>query len=65
MSAGAFVHVVGRIQPKPATQVLWDQIAALRVEKFTHPWLSPEWLRLGHEICKISEQIRKAETEAP
>lgn len=63
MSVGAFVHVAGRIQPKPATQSLWDQIAALRVEKFTHPWLSPEWLRLGHEICKFSEQIRKAETE--
>ena len=63
MSGAAPVRVAGRIQPTPVTQALWDQVVALRAEKFTHPWLSPEWLRLGHEICKVSEQIRKAETE--
>jgi len=50
---------LGRIQPTPATAHLFAQVDALRAEKFTHPYLSPEWLRLGAEVCKLSEKIRK------
>jgi hypothetical protein len=53
----------GRIQPTPATAHLFAQLGALRAEKFTHATLSPEWLRLGGEVCKLTEKIRKIVTE--
>ena len=54
----------GRIRPTPATQALFDNVDRLRAEKFTHAYLSPEWLRLGAEVCKLTEVIRKMATEA-
>lgn len=49
----------GRIRPTPATQALFDEMDRLRAEKFTHPCRAPEWLRLGGEVCKLTEQVRK------
>lgn len=54
----------GRIRPTAATQALFDQLDDLRAQKRQHPWLSPEWLRLGAAICALTEAIRKIETEA-
>lgn len=53
----------GRIRPTAATQALFDQLDDLRAQKQRHPWLSPEWLRLGAAICTLTEAIRKIETE--
>ena len=54
----------GRIRPTPATQALFDNVDRLRAEKATHATLSTEWLRLGAEVCRLTEAIRKMTTEA-
>jgi len=54
----------GRIRPTPATAALFAQVDELRAQKRQHVWLSAEWLRLGAEVCRLTEVIRKMTTEA-
>ena len=53
----------GRIRPTDATKALFKEVDILRAQKAQHAYLSPEWLRMGAEVCRLTEQIRKIATE--
>lgn len=63
MTTITFAPCTGLIRPTSDTEALFKEVDALRAQKAQHAYLSPEWLRLGAEVCRLTEQIRKIATE--